>query len=205
MCVVRQRQRFARNCCWKLLRCSSCASLHSFSPRHTPYDNEKKKVGLTEELNHGKDMCCSLIQPKTEEEDLWEKERSCCHWFSLLFVPRPNGECFLSSSWLSLFLSVSPLSVCGDGTFLVQLSCRQTRETLSLAYFLRRVINFVSFASASIVMSQAGGRRDRVLLLGNLTPIPLHFQRNPRHVYLFICCVSVLPLAALQIVKISWG
>lgn len=136
-----------------------------------------------------------VLQPNPAQDwrggSLREKERSCCHWFSLLFVPRPNGECFLSSSWLSLFLSVSPLSVCGDGTFLVQLSCRQTRETLSLAYFLRRVINFVSFASASIVLSQAGGRRDRVLLLGNLTPIPLHFQRNPRHVYLFILlCVS---------------
>lgn len=42
---------------------------HSSSPKHTPYDNEKK-VGWGEELNHGKDMCCSLISLRTPEEDL---------------------------------------------------------------------------------------------------------------------------------------
>ena len=29
---------------------------HSFFPKHTPYDNEKN-VGMSEQLNHGEDMC----------------------------------------------------------------------------------------------------------------------------------------------------
>ncbi len=78
---------------------------------------------------------------------------------------------------------------------------------ISLALFPHPVMNFAQLASVSIVIPQLGGRRDQVLL-GKRTPVPLHFKKKTgvsSHVYLFICCVSVLPLVALQIVGISWG
>lgn len=39
---------------------------------------KKKDAGCSEKLNHGKDMCCCLIQPRTEEEDHWGR-RSFSH------------------------------------------------------------------------------------------------------------------------------
>lgn len=90
----------------------------------------------------------------------------------------------------------SSLVLCADGS---KLSSGHTLENVcQLAHFLHCAMNIVSLASSSIDITQPDGHRYRVLPIGNLTPFPLHFRRNrSRHVYLFICCVSVLPLSGL--------
>lgn len=84
--VLSTAQIFVRKSCWKVQCCSSCSSFHipslSLSLAHALWQwrkkRKKKDAGCSEKLNHGKDMCCCLIQPRTEEEDHWGR-RSFSH------------------------------------------------------------------------------------------------------------------------------
>lgn len=91
---------FVRKCCWRTpLLLKLRLFPHSSSPRHTPYDNEKKKKKswLEWEVKSRKRYVL-LVNPAQEWRggSLREKESSC--WISFLpFVPCPNGESALFS------------------------------------------------------------------------------------------------------------
>lgn len=143
--------------CWKMLLkiklqgFSNCASFHIPPLRSTrPMTMKKKKVGWGEELNHGKDMCCSLISLRTPKEDLWRRRGTVSTDIFLLYciLIRLNGE---SASlpimnfalWLLWFVFLALFSSGGSDRF--------------KAYFLRRLINFAPLASLSIVVPRLSG------------------------------------------------
>lgn len=128
-CCLEQRKCLLQNVAEKLLCCSSCASFHIPPlPKHTPCDNEKKKkVGRSEKLNHGKDMCCWLILPKTGEEYLKESSRWNC-FLPFAFLPW-RWVCFILilTSVLSLAVvagrccSLGYCAICVRTVFLAEL------------------------------------------------------------------------------------
>lgn len=65
LCCLELRKCLFENVAEKLQCCLSCASFHipplpSTRPM-TMKKKKEKKVGRSEKLNHGKDMCCCLI------------------------------------------------------------------------------------------------------------------------------------------------
>lgn len=174
-------------CCWK---CAVLLKLrlfpHSFSLRHTPYDNEKKSW-LDGEVKSRKRYALLLnLAQGWRGGSVRQKEiEEIVH---LVSCSRPKGEfSFLCSLTLCRISKVHYF-------FILQWNSFLGKPTNSSSCFLHSVINFIYFAHVSVVIPQLGGHRDRVLFLGNLTPIPLHFQRNwrPEFTYLSAVCHSCL-------------
>lgn len=132
----------------------------------------KKKLGWSEELNHGKDMCCCLILLKTEEEDLWQRRRAVSTEIGFIAFLSERWVCFLLIMDFVLSLSLVAGHYCSFywRCFLGKM--------IRLSYFPYCIINFAYLASFSIVLTQLGGHTDQVLFIGNRTPVPLQFQRN---------------------------
>lgn len=191
LCCVELRKCLLEKCCWKTAAALKLRLFpHSFSPRHTPYDNEKKKnpLGWSEELNHGKDMCCCLILLKTEEEDLWQRRRAVST--EICFIA------FLSERWVWLFF-------CSWINFLVCLSvvtrhyCSFLLTTFSWqnAPFILLYHQFCTLGDLLYCFLLSLVAKRIRFSLSVIEPRSFHSSRETWvscHVYLFICLWSAL-------------
>lgn len=105
---------------------------------------------------------------------------------------------------MSLLYSSYEFKHCGDWVFEVSqavfpMSPDPWRAVGNYRFYLTSsTVSSIScrFGSVSFVSAQLGGHRDRVLVVGHPTPVPLHFQRNRRReepfTYSFAVCHSCL-------------
>ena len=164
---------FVPKCCWKIaLCCSSCASFHipplpgtrPMTMRERERERERK-VGWSEKLNHGKDMCCSLILLKTGEKNLWERKESSFHWKSFFAFRDP-------------VLTVSALF-----SFLCARARREKQEKKSDQFKLfSSTLSWILHNYGASLLSLPGmvAAGIRFPLLGNWSPNPFYTSRETR-------------------------
>lgn len=161
----------------------------------------KKKVGWREKLNHGKDVL--LLNLVHDERGGSERQEERSRWKTLLysFVCCSEGEYNIVAHFLQIHFYLFNCYC-----FFYKTYFKATYKMSSLAYVFCAVSSIMHTLRASLLSLPslvATGIRFSSLVTELQSLYTSRETGVSSHVYLFICSVSVLPLVALQIVRIS--